>query len=52
MKLLKQNKGWPIRAYNNIKEFFNRMERLLNSAEELNLEDIIFEVTIIPYKKR
>ncbi|CAG2196238.1 unnamed protein product [Mytilus edulis] len=27
------------------------MERLLNSAEELNLEEVIFEVTIIPNKE-
>ena len=43
---------WPIRTYDNIKEFFfDRMERLLNSAEELNLEEVIFEVSIIPNKK-
>lgn len=43
---------WPIRTYDNIKEFFfNRMVRLLNSAEELNLEEVIFEVSIIPNKK-
>ena len=47
-----KHKGWPIRTYDNIKEFFfNRMERLLNSAEELNLEEVIFEVSIIPNRK-
>lgn len=43
---------WPIRTYDNIKElFFNRMERLLNSAEELNLDEVNFEVSIIPNKR-
>ena len=42
----------PIKAYDTVKEyFFNRMERLLNSAEELNLEEVIFEVSIIPDRK-
>ncbi|CAG2200579.1 unnamed protein product [Mytilus edulis] len=47
-----KHKGWPIRTYNTVKKLFmDQMERLLNSAEELNLEEVIFEVTIIPNKR-
>ncbi|KAL4238615.1 hypothetical protein ACF0H5_003322 [Mactra antiquata] len=47
-----KHKSWPIRTYNTVRELFMyQMERLLNSAEELNLEEVIFEVTIIPNRK-
>ena len=47
--ILTKHKGWPIRTYNTVRQLFmDQMERILNSAEELNLEEVIFEVTIIP----
>ncbi|CAG2207974.1 unnamed protein product [Mytilus edulis] len=50
--IITKHKSWPIRTYNTVKKLFmDQMERLLNSAEELNLEEVIFEVTIIPNKR-
>ncbi|CAG2207378.1 unnamed protein product [Mytilus edulis] len=50
--IITKHKSWPIRTYNTVKKLFmDQMERLLNSAEELNLEEVIFEVTVIPNRK-
>ena len=47
--ILTKHKGWPIRTYDTVRQLsMDQMERILNSAEELNLEEVIFEVTIIP----
>lgn len=40
---------WPIRTYDTAVElFFDQMTKLLNSADELNSDEVIFEVSVIP----
>ena len=47
--ILTKHNSWPIRTYNTVRQLFmDQMERLLNSAEELNIDEVSFEVTIIP----
>ena len=46
-----KHKHWPIRTYDTVRQLFmEQMERLLNSAEEMNLDEVTFEVTIYPNK--
>lgn len=43
--------NWPITTYNNIvQSFFDKMEKIINHGEELILDEVIFEVIIIPNK--